>query len=144
MPSAGYRSTAGQKSSPKNFSVILSVKQPHLSRQVGKSNPALRDRLSLVREEFSPDKGRCSAELVWFVSTQSDREKLSFYRKKPTHVNFLGRLLALLLLDSKLNYFFEFVNDFKWLLCFFVLFCKAVHYFIDIDFNFIEWDDAIL
>ena len=30
---------------------------------------------SLVREEFSPDKGSCSAELVGFVSTQSDREK---------------------------------------------------------------------
>ena len=30
---------------------------------------------SLVRKEFSPDKGMCSAELVGFVSIYSDRER---------------------------------------------------------------------
>ena len=65
------RYKSNQKIFLKNFSVILSVCwtiPPTLAILRGRAT-------SLVREEFSPDKGSCSAELEGFASMQSDREK---------------------------------------------------------------------
>ena len=67
-----------KKCSLKNFQSYFQcwTKPTYPRNSARQSTPALRDRLSLVREEFSPDKGSCSAELVGFVSTQSDKWKI--------------------------------------------------------------------
>ena len=53
----------------KNFQPYYLLNKPTYPDKSGRAT-------SLVREEFSPDKGSCSAELVGFASTQSDKWKI--------------------------------------------------------------------